>query len=152
MEKVKAGYEDFEVGAKLEPTRARTVTETDIVNFAALTGDWFPLHTDVEYAKKSIFGERIAHGMLVLSIASALSPPYDLAFLAFYGIDRVRFTAPVKIGDTIHVESQVVDKKDKDANCGIVTLRARVKNQRAEDVCVWDAKILLAKRGKEANL
>ncbi len=152
MEKVKAGYDDFEVGARGEPTRARTVTEADIVNFAALTGDWFPLHTDVEYAKQSIFGERIAHGMLVLSIASALSPPYDLDFLAFYGMDRVRFTAPVKIGDTIHVETEVIDKKDKDENCGVVTLRAYVKNQRSEDVCIWDAKILLAKRGKGMKL
>ncbi len=70
MWKGKKYFDDFEIGDKLGPTRARTVTETDIVNFASLTGDWFQLHTDVEFAKKSIFGERIAHGMLVLSIAS----------------------------------------------------------------------------------
>ena len=149
MEAAKKYFEDFKVGDKMAPTRARTVTETDIVNFASLTGDWYPLHTDVEFAKKSMFGERIAHGMLVLSIASALAPPYDLAFLAFYGIDRVRFTAPTKIGDTIHVEAEVVDTKDK-GDTGVVTLRSFVKNQRGEEVTVWDAKVLLAKQGKGA--
>ena len=143
-------FDDFKVGDKMAPTRARTVTETDIVNFASLTGDWYPLHTDVEFAKKSMFGERIAHGMLVLSIASALAPPYDLAFLAFYGIDRVRFIAPVKIGDTIHVEAEVIDKKEREGNTGTITLRAYVKNQRDENVTVWDAKVLLAKREKAA--
>jgi 3-hydroxybutyryl-CoA dehydratase len=150
MWKGKKYFDDFEIGDKLGPTRARTVTETDIVNFASLTGDWFQLHTDVEFAKKSMFGERIAHGMLVLSIASALAPPYDLAFLAFYGIDRVRFIAPVKIGDTIHVEAEVIDKKEREGNTGTVTLRTYVKNQRDENVTVWDAKVLLAKREKAA--
>jgi len=149
METSKGYYEDSEIGAKRAPSRARTVTEADIVNFASLTGDWYPLHTDVEFARKSMFGERIAHGMLVLSITSALAPPYDLAFLAFYGIDRVRFTAPVKIGDTIHVEGEVVDTKDK-GDTGVVTLRSFVKNQRDENVTVWDAKVLLAKQGKGA--
>ena len=150
MWKGKRYFDDSEIGDKLGPTRARTVTETDIVNFASLTGDWFQLHTDVEFANKSMFGERIAHGMLVLSIASALAPPYDLAFLAFYGIDRVRFTAPVKIGDTIHVEAEVIDKKEREGNCGTVTLRSYVKNQRNENVTVWDAKVLLAKPEKAA--
>jgi acyl dehydratase len=150
MWKGKRCFDDFEIGDKLGPTRARTVTETDIVNFASLTGDWFQLHTDVEFAKKSMFGERIAHGMLVLSIASALAPPYDLAFLAFYGMDRVRFIAPVKIGDTIHVEAEIIDKKEREGDTGTVTLRAYVKNQRDENVTVWDAKVLLAKREKAA--
>jgi acyl dehydratase len=150
MWKGKKYFDDFEIGDKLGPTRARTVTETDIVNFASLTGDWFQLHTDVEFANKSMFGERIAHGMLVLSIASALAPPYDLAFLAFYGMDSVRFTAPVKIGDTIHVEAEVIDKKEREGNSGTVTLRSYVKNQRNENVTVWDAKVLLAKPEKAA--
>jgi acyl dehydratase len=149
MEISKKYFEDFELGGKLAPTRARTVTEADIVNFASLTGDWYPLHTDVEFAKKSMFGERIAHGMLVLSIASGLNPPYDWAFIAFYGIENVRFTAPVKIGDTIHVEAEVIDKKDRGDN-GVITLRELVKNQRGEDVTVWTVRALLAKRGKEA--
>ena len=64
-------YADFEIG-NVDTTRARTITEADIVNFAAFSGDWYPLHTDVEYAKKGPFGERIAHGMLVLSVAVRL--------------------------------------------------------------------------------
>ena len=138
-------FEDFQIGDKLI-TRGRTVTEADIVNFAALSGDWYRLHTDQEYAKKGPFGERIAHGLLVLSIASGLNPPYDTAVVAFYGMDNVRFTAPTKIGDTIHVESEVVDKQDKGQLGGVVSWRQSVKNQKGEDVAVSIMKGLIAKR------
>ncbi|MBC8273770.1 MAG: MaoC family dehydratase N-terminal domain-containing protein [Chloroflexi bacterium] len=138
-------FEDFQIGDKLI-TRRRTVTEADIVNFAALSGDWYRLHTDQEYAKKGPFGERIAHGLLVLSIASGLNPPYDTAVVAFYGMDNVRFTAPTKIGDTIHVESEVVDKQDKGELGGVVSWRQSVKNQKGEDVAVSIMKGLIAKR------
>lgn len=138
-------FEDFQIGDKLI-TRGRTVTEADIVNFAALSGDWYRLHTDQEYAKKGPFGERIAHGLLVLSIASGLNPPYDTAVVAFYGMDNVRFTAPTKIGDTIHVESEVVDKQDKGELGGVVSWRQSVKNQKGEDVAVSIMKGLIAKR------
>ena len=103
-------FEDFEVG-ETTVSPARTVTETDIVNFCGLTGDWHPLHTDVEYAAAGPFGERIAHGMLVLSIGSALAfrlgqyAVLPKSFIAFYGMEEVRFTWPVKIGDTIRCES-----------------------------------------------
>ena len=69
MEKV--FYEDYQVG-ELLVSPGRTITETDIILFAGLTGDWHPIHTNVEYAKKTMFGERIAHGMLGLSVGSAL--------------------------------------------------------------------------------
>jgi len=141
-------FDDFQVGEKIV-TRARTVTESDIVLFASLTGDWHPLHTDVEYAKKTQFGERIAHGMLVLSLASGLfSPQYlmDVAFIAFYGMDKVRLTAPTKIGDTIHVEVEVISKDDKGEKSGVVNLRQSVKNQRGEDAAVTTSGLLIAKR------
>lgn len=137
--------EDFQIGDKLI-TRGRTVTEADIVNFAALSGDWYPLHTNVEYAKKTQFGERIAHGLLVLSIASGFNPPYDTAFIAFYGMDKVRFMAPTKIGDTIHVEAEVADKQDKGELGGVVTWKQSTKNQRGEDVAVAIVKGLVAKK------
>lgn len=90
-------FEDYEIGSKFV-TSARTVTETDIVNFAGLSGDWFPLHTDEEYARKTVFKGRVAHGMLTLSIASGLLVRSGLVFpeslIAFYGMDKVRFTAP----------------------------------------------------------
>jgi acyl dehydratase len=138
-------FEDFNVG-EIAVTRARTVTETDIVNFAALTGDWYPLHTDIEYAKRGPFGERIAHGLLILSIANGLMPLYDMAIVAFYGMDKVRFTAPTKIGDTIHVELEVVEKQDKGDIGGVITLKEYVKNQRGENVALSTKKVLIAKR------
>jgi len=138
-------FEDFNAG-EIAVTRARTITETDIVNFAALTGDWYPLHTDIEYAKKGPFGERIAHGLLILSIANGLMPLYDMAIVAFYGMDKVRFTAPTKIGDTIHVELEVVEKQDKGDIGGVITLKESVKNQRGETVALSTKKVLIAKR------
>lgn len=140
-------FEDFQVGDKIV-TRGRTVTEADIVNFAALSGDWYPLHTNIEYAKETQFGERIAHGMLVLSLASGLfSPEYvlNMAFIAFYGMDKVRFTAPTKIGDTIHVELEVMDKQDKGKYGGVVSFRESVKNQKEENVALSVIKFLIAK-------
>jgi 3-hydroxybutyryl-CoA dehydratase len=140
-------FEDFEVGETVV-TRARTITETDIVSFAALTGDWYPLHSDAEYAKKGPFGERIAHGLLVLSVANGLLPLYDMAIVAFYGMDKVRFTAPTKIGDTIHVELEVIDKRGKEDLGGVVTLKESVKNQRGEAVALSMLKALIAGRPK----
>ena len=138
-------YGDFQVG-DVEVTRARTITETDIVNFAAFSGDWYPLHTDIEYAKKGPFGERIAHGMLILSVATGLMPLYEMAIIAFYGMDKVRFTAPTKIGDTIHVELEVIEKQDKGDLGGVVALKESVKNQNGEDVAVSTMRVLIAKK------
>ena len=98
-------FEDFQVGEKIV-TRRRTITETDIVMFAAFSADWYPLHVDAIYAKDSPFGERIAHGFLVISVAAGLAPMYDIAIVAFSGIDKVRFLAPVKIGDTIQISME----------------------------------------------
>ena len=140
-------FEDFQVGDKIV-TRARTITEADIVMFAAFSGDWYPLHTDVEYAKKSPFGERIAHGMLVLSATSGLMPLYDMAIVAFYGMDKVRFMAPTKIGDTLRLEMEVVEKNDKGEMGGVVTFQNKVKNQKDEDVAVSILKIFIAHKSK----
>jgi acyl dehydratase len=139
-------FEDFSVGEKIE-TRGRTITEADIVNFAAFSGDWYPLHVDAEFAKKTPFGERIAHGLLVLSATSGLMPLTDMAIQAFYGMDRVRFTSPTRIGDTLHVELEVLEKKDRGELGGVVTLQSHVKNQRGEDAAVSVLKVLLKKKG-----
>ena len=138
-------FEDFSIGEKFE-TRGRTITEADIVNFAAFSGDWYPLHVDVEFAKTTPFGERIAHGLLVLSATSGLMPLSDMAILAFYGMDRVRFTAPTKIGDTLHVQLEVLEKRDKGELGGVVTLRSNVKNQRGEDAAISILKVLMKKQ------
>jgi acyl dehydratase len=138
-------FEDYSVGDTIT-TRGRTITEADIVNFAALSGDWYPLHVDAEFAKKTVFGERIAHGLLVLSATSGLMPLADMAIQAFYGMDRVRFTAPTKIGDTLHVEMEVLQKDDKGEIGGVVTVQSKIKNQRGEDAAVSVLKILMRKR------
>ena len=138
-------FEDFQIGEKMT-TRARTITETDIVMFAAFSGDWYPLHVDVEYAKKSPFGERIAHGWLVLSVASGLLPLYDMAIVAFYGIDRVRFMRPTKIGDTLHLEIEITEKSDKGDMGGLVTFNNLIKNQRNEDVALMVMKGFIGKK------
>jgi acyl dehydratase len=143
-------FEEIEVGSK-NITKGRTITEADLVNFAALTWDNYPLHTDAEYAKNTIFGERIAHGMLVLSYAMGLmmSSATTGKVVAFYGMDKLRFTGPTKIGDTIHVETEVVEKEDKGRKGGVVTNRFQVKNQRGETVIDALTNGLIAKRSNE---
>ncbi len=142
-------FEDFQVDQKSK-TRGRTVTEADIVNFAGLTGDWYFLHTDKEKAGQSIFGERIAHGFLVLSIASGFTVPYEVAFIAFYGMDKVRFVAPVKIGDTIHLETTVIELRDK-KDFGVVSWQWNIKNQGDADVAVLTIRGAIAKRPAPAS-
>ncbi|WP_299262141.1 MaoC/PaaZ C-terminal domain-containing protein [Halorientalis sp.] len=111
-------FETVEIGEQRE-TQARTVTETDVVNFAGVSGDFNHLHTDAESMADSAFGERIAHGMLVFSIATGLlwqsrSQKERDAVVAFYGIDEVRFVGPTLIGDTIHVEIEVLEKEPRE--------------------------------------
>jgi len=126
----------------------RTITEADIVMFAALSGDWNQLHTDAEYMKNSIFGQRIAHGLLTISIASGLglrtrSRPVEI--LAFLGMDKVRFTGPVFIGDTIRVESEVIEARPSKSRpgAGIVRFKNTAKNQRDEDVATWETALMV---------
>ncbi|MBA3943493.1 MAG: MaoC family dehydratase N-terminal domain-containing protein [Herpetosiphonaceae bacterium] len=137
-------FDRIEIGERTRTT-ARTITETDIVQFAMLSGDWFPLHIDTEYAATTAYGERIAHGMLVLTIATGLitlAPPY---VVAFYGIDWLRFVNPVKIGDTIHVETEVFAKQLRNDTVGVVSHTLIVKNQRDEDVIVATTKMAVAR-------
>ena len=143
--------EDYSVGEVLV-SPSRTITEADLVNFAGLTGDWHPLHTDAHYAANSVFGERIAHGMLTLVIGSALILRYGphcylpRSFIAFYGIDAVRFTKPVKIGDTVRSVNTVADLIFKDAEKGILHYHGEVQNQDDDVVLVWDARMLVGRR------
>ena len=138
-------FDDFQVGDKII-TRGRTITEADIVTFSAFSGDWHPLHTDVEYAKKGPFGERIAHGFLVLSVASGLLPLSEIAIIAFYGIDKLRFVNTVRLLDTIHVEFEAIEKQERDERGGVITFRQTVKNQRGEEVAVGTMRSFIARR------
>ena len=141
-------YEDLTVGGAFE-SRVRTVTETDIVNFAGLYGDFVELHTNEEFARKSPFGRRIAHGALVFSISTGLMTQMNLVndtVLAFYGLDKLRFTAPVFIGDTVRVVKRVIELREKDAGRGVVTFETQVLNQSNEPVIVYTDKLLLMRR------
>lgn len=140
-------YEDFEIGQTFE-TPGRTITEADIVNFAGLSGDFYSLHTNKEFAEKTMFKGRIAHGLLVVSVVSGLwfrLGIFEPTIIAFYGIDKLRFTAPVRIGDTIKARLTVVGKEEKKRG-GLVTFRNEVYNQKNELVAVFDAKLLIAYR------
>jgi 3-hydroxybutyryl-CoA dehydratase len=110
-------------------TRGRTIGEADITSFATLSGDTHPQHTDAEWAAGSRFGERIAHGLLVLSYAAGLMPFDPERIVALRRVGDAVFKQPVKIGDTIHVEGEVVEKAEIDPAHGLVATRWRVLNQ-----------------------
>jgi 3-hydroxybutyryl-CoA dehydratase len=110
-------------------TRGRTIGEADITSFATLSGDTHPQHTDAEWAAGSRFGERIAHGLLVLSYAAGLMPFDPERIVALRRVGDAVFKQPVKIGDTIHVEGEIVEKAEIDPAHGLVATRWRVLNQ-----------------------
>jgi len=125
------------------------VTEADIVNFAGLSGDFIELHMSEAYAAQGPFGKRIAHGALVFSISTGLTVQtvkIDDTVIAFYGMDRLRFTRPVFIGDTIHVVKKVIAKKPKGTDRGVVTFETTVLNQNGETVLVYTDKLLVKAR------
>jgi len=142
-------FEDFEVGQALE-TPARTVTATDIVNFACLTGDFNEVHANFEYAKTTPFGEVIAHGPLLYGIAGGLqyaSGINDGTLLALLQIDQWRILVPTKHGDTIRMVQTVIEKKESSKpDRGVVKFARKVLNQRDETVMEMEATILYRRR------
>jgi acyl dehydratase len=142
-------FDDIAVGEEYE-SPGRTVTEADIVIFAGLSGDYNVLHTDAELMKRSSFGERIAHGLLGLTIQSGLlsrgMAPY--ALVAFAGL-RWKFKAPIKIGDTIRVSARVSAKRETGkADRGLVVLERKVLNQRDEVVQEGETDLLVERRAE----
>jgi acyl dehydratase len=139
-------WEEIAVGEEYE-SPGRTVTETDIVLFAGVSGDYNVLHTDAEFMKTSSFGERIAHGLLGLSIQAGLltraTQPY--ATIAFGGL-RWKFKAPIKIGDTIRVRARVMAKKETKPDRGVVVLQRTVLNQRDEVVQEGETDLIVERR------
>ena len=124
-------FEEYEIGRTLI-TRGRTITEADIVQFGSLTGDFNPMHFDAEYMKTHMMGQRIAHGML--SLSCAVGQAYQLGFmentvLAFRGLE-MKFSVPVLIGDTLHVELTVKELRPSPRlGGGMVTLDVKIVNQ-----------------------
>ncbi|PLR91605.1 MaoC/PaaZ C-terminal domain-containing protein [Bacillus sp. T33-2] len=138
-------FEEYEKGEAWE-SKGRTITESDIVNFSGISGDFYPLHTDKEYAANTPFKQRIAHGMLVLSAASGLILLEPGRVVAFYGIDQLRFINPVFINDTIQVELKIEDLEDKGNGTGVVTATQAVKKHTGETAIIATIKILLNKQ------
>jgi len=122
-------FGELAVGERFE-TAARRIAERDILAFAALTGDAHPQHTDPEWAAGSRFGEQIAHGLLVLSFAVGLLPLDPDRVVALRRVGDAVFKQPVKIGDTVHVEGQIVRTREVDAEHGLVEARLRIVNDR----------------------
>jgi acyl dehydratase len=140
-------FEEIEVGEEYE-SPGRTVTESDIVLFAGLSGDYNVLHTDAEFMKSSIFGERIAHGLLGLSIQAGLFTRATQAYatIAIAGL-RWKFKGPIKIGDTIRVRARVTAKKEtSQADRGVVTVEREVLNQRDEVVQEGETDLMVERR------
>jgi 3-hydroxybutyryl-CoA dehydratase len=133
-------YENIKIGD--EASLARTITEAHIVNYAGITGDMNPLHVDAEYAAHSMFKERIAHGMLVAGLISAVLGTELPGPNSIYLGQDLKFMAPVMIGDTITVVVTVTGKRDEKR---IITLRTTACNQRGE--MVIDGTAVLKKVG-----
>jgi 3-hydroxybutyryl-CoA dehydratase len=126
-------FDALELGERFQ-TRGRTIGEADIMNFATLTGDTHPQHTDAEWAAASRFGERIAHGLLVLSYAAGLVPFDPDRVVALRKVGDATFKAPVKIGDTVHVDGEITKTRELDERHGLVECRWKVGNQRGKTV------------------
>jgi acyl dehydratase len=141
-------FEDFELGQEFE-THSRTITEADVMTFAGLSGDFHPLHTDEEFAKKTMFGGRIAHGLLGLSIASGLINQMGMGentVLAFLGLTW-SFKGALKFGDTITVRQRVAEKRaTSKPDRGILRMAISVLNQRGEIVQEGEHTLMIRRR------
>lgn len=129
-------FQEFTLGDTVESV-SRTVTEADVVNFAALSADWNLIHTDAEYTKTQMYGQRVAHGLLVLSIASGLAVRLGFmedTVMAFRGLEW-KFVKPVFIGDTVRLRVTVEEKKEMARlGGGLVIFKMEVLNQKNEIV------------------
>lgn len=146
--------DDFAVG-DVYTTAAITITETHVVNWAGLTLDFYPLHMDREYAAATQFGERLVHGPLVFALSVGLAGSAGFAgdsAIAWLGVDNLRMLAPVRIGDTVKVAVEVLEKQPtSNPNKGIQVWRYTVTNQRDEPVMEHDYRMMFHMRGGTAS-
>ena len=142
--------DDFNIGDVFN-TAAITMTETHVVNWAGLTGDFYPLHMDAEYAAKTQFGQRLVHGPMIFAIAVGLAAQDGFAkdsVIAWLGMDNLRMSAPVFIGDTVKLRVEVKEKKvTSDPKRGIQVWLYTVTNQRDETIMTFDYKMMFHMRG-----
>lgn len=137
-------FSELVIGQKSR-SRGRTLTETDVVNFCGLTGNWLELHSNAEFAKKTLYGQRLVQGGLVFVISNALLG-FDSALIeAFYGVDKLRFLKPTFINDTIHAETELIRLKEKGDKHGVATVLLTTVNQRGETVLSCEFSLLVRK-------
>ena len=132
-------FEDYKVGSSRTST-GRTITEADIVTHAGQTGDFYPHHMDAEWCKTQPFGARMAHGTLILSVSVGMLAGEINELAMSYGYDKVRFVAPVFIGDTITSKSEIIAKRNhskKSAEFGMVDEQVTVTNQKGSIVIAF---------------
>ena len=143
-------FEEFAVGETLVTGR-RTIDGGDVSRFAGLTGDFNPLHIDAEYARTTPFGERVAHGILTLAVSNGqqnLGGWFEGTTLALLGLDRLKFTTPVKFGDPVRTEMTVTaTRPSSKPDRGVVVFDVAVKNQRGETVCSYQETVLMRRNG-----
>ncbi|MHA1113567.1 MAG: MaoC/PaaZ C-terminal domain-containing protein [Alphaproteobacteria bacterium] len=145
-------FDDLNIGDSFQ-TPSRTITEADVTNFACLSGDFNRLHVDVEYANATQFGQRIAHGLCVLAIASGLTTRLPLikfiekTLIALANLE-CRWVKPTFIGDTIHVDVEIIAKEETSKpDRGLIVMRRTAINQRDEAVMESEWKLLMRRRG-----
>lgn len=136
-------YDQVEVGETVE-TIGRTVTESDVVNYANATGCWLPIHTDRDFAEKTQYGQRVVQGTFLLGLAEGLMYSNEpTGIQANTGMESVQFCRPVFIDDTIHFEVEVVEKTSRDDDSGVVTFDITGKNQHDETVVEYRTNLLM---------
>ncbi|WP_297781803.1 MaoC/PaaZ C-terminal domain-containing protein [uncultured Roseovarius sp.] len=126
-------FGELEVG-ETRTSRGRTLTETDVVNFCMLTGNWLEIHANTEFAAAALYKTRLVQGTLVFSIVNALIPFDSSVVEAFYGVDKLRFLKPSFIGDTVWARSKIIDLKPKKFGAGLATCELLGVNQRKEKI------------------
>jgi acyl dehydratase len=136
-------FDQLSIGDVFAGTRGRTVTETDIALFSAVSGDWNPIHNDAAFAANGPFGTRIAHGLLLVAMMTGMAPISGQAVIALYGFDRVRFTNPVALGDTITYTSKIAALQPRGDQRGVADLDFEICNQHRQVCVAGTIKILL---------
>jgi len=140
-------FEEYEIGER-RATTGRTITEADIVLHAGQTGDFYPHHMDAEWCATQPFGQRIAHGTLVFSVAIGMAAGEINPRSMSYGYDRLRFIRPVFIGDTVRVQTAIADKREhKRPSHGILVERVECFKQGGELVLACEHLHLVERRG-----
>lgn len=140
-------WNEFEVGEKLE-TNGRTIESGDVNLFAGLSGDFNPVHVNEVFAKKGMFGERVAHGLLTLAVTSGQMNQMGLfegTTIGFLGMNNVKFSNPVRFGDTILTTATITDvRATSKKGRGVVAMSISVVNQKNETVLTYDQALLMA--------